>query len=87
MIQLLLLRVPRPPRRFVLNWSTRARACDRKYYHFELAMIIYLATFTSRVFVNRDFILFSGKRDLHNFDEIFFLDIFRFFQFLNLCNM
>ena len=51
-------------------------------------MIIYLAMFTSRVFIrNRDFILFSGKRDLHNFDEIFFLDIFRFFQFLNLCNM
>lgn len=36
-------------------------------------MIIYLATFTSRVFIrNRDFILFSGKRDLSNFDEIFF---------------
>lgn len=46
-------------------------------------MIIYLATFTSRVFVNRDFILFSGKRDLHNFDEIFF-EIFSDFQFLNL---
>lgn len=70
MIQLLLLRVPRPLRRFVLNWSTRA--WDRKYYHFELVMIIYLATFTSRVFVNRDFILFSSKRDLPNFDEIFF---------------